>query len=456
MKVTQSSLQAREERFKKLISDGISPGENQEIILSATAQGLQVAAGLLKLVSAATSQIPELTTGGAGAFGSPVLVAEVGGGKIASGFEYAAMGVEATAGVLQLVADVIGKNAGYARREEEWQSEKNTTKFDLDEIKHQIASAEIQLAIANQEITIDRRTIQQQQEIERFYRSKFSNQALYSWMVGRLSGLYFQTYQLAYAMAKSAEKGLQYELPTTDTFITPTHWDNTRKGLLAGESLRLQLNRMEQYHLSQDSRFLEVEKTISMRSTQLADQPIYRPALALLLLTGECEFQLSEQLFNQDFPGHYFRVIKSIELEIITTKEVQPYDSVSATLIQLSNKSLLSPDISGVRYLMGESTEAPDPSIVRSNWRANQQIAVSKPNTRDDGMFILNFFLDDRYFPFEGTGLISNWRLEIPPANNRALRSDNGQLAIREVLLHIRYTAKADRGSFKDEVDKLR
>jgi hypothetical protein len=28
------------------------------------------------------------------------------------------------------------------------------------------------------------------------------------------------------------------------------------------------------------------------------------------------------------------------------------------------------------------------------------------PINEDFGMFVLNFFLDDRYFPFEGTGVV--------------------------------------------------
>ena len=91
---------------------------------------------------------------------------------------------------------------------------------------------------------------------------------------------------------------------------------------------------------------------------------------------------------------------------------------------------------------------------VRVNWRANQQVAVSKVNLRDAGMFYMDFIFDNRYFPFEGTGAVSSWRLEIPLANNPNLMSGN-ILDIDDVLIHIRYTAKSDRGRFKTEVEKL-
>jgi len=53
----------------------------------------------------------------------------------------------------------------------------------------------------------------------------------------------------------------------------------------------------------------------------------------------------------------------------------------------------------------------------RETGYTHQQIAISKAN-EDYGMFVLNFFLDDRYFPFEGSGAVSTWRLEMPHETN--------------------------------------
>ncbi len=286
-------------------------------------------------------------------------------------------------------------------------------------------------------------TIQFNKDIAYFYRSKFSNEALYNWMISRLSALYFQSYKTAYDMAKSAEKCLQYDIPSTQTYITSTHWDSLRKGLLAGESLLLQIDQMEKSHLAQDSRFIEIEKTISMKNT-------FPAALLLLIAKGACEFKLKEEIFDQDYPGHYFRVIKTIELTVVTQLELEPYQSVNVTLIQLGNKTLLTPDINGVKYLMGKEEQS---DSVRVNWRANQQVAVSRVNERDAGMFCMDFMFDNRYFPFEGTGLVSSWRLEIPQGTNPDLLANN-ILNIDDVLIHIRYTAKSDRGKFKTEVEK--
>ena len=41
---------------------------------------------------------------------------------------------------------------------------------------------------------------------------KFTNTDLYAWMIGQLSQIYFQAYQLAYAWAKQTEQTFRYEL----------------------------------------------------------------------------------------------------------------------------------------------------------------------------------------------------------------------------------------------------
>ncbi|MFA6372932.1 MAG: hypothetical protein WCW68_09930, partial [Methanothrix sp.] len=363
--------------------------------------------------------------------------------------EAIAEATEAGIELVQHIAELIETAGERVRRRNEWDFEKKEAESELKEIDIQLLIAQSAIEQAQLDMEIHEKTIQQNQEIEYFYRSKFSNEALYNWMIGRLSSLYFQSYKTAYDMAKSAEKCLQYDIPSTATYITPTHWDSLRKGLLAGEALLLQIDQMEKSHLAQDSRFIEIEKTISMKKT-------YSGSLLLLMAKGACEFQLREELFDRDYPGHYFRIIKTIELTLVTQRQLEPYQSVNVTLIQLGNKTLLTPDAAAVSYLMGKgsSSDQPDSKTLRVNWRANQQVAVSRVNERDAGMFCMDFIFDNRYFPFEGTGLVSSWRLEIPLGTNPDLVASK-ILDLEDVLIHIRYTAKSDRGRFKTDVEKL-
>lgn len=438
---SKQSIRNRIDHYTTLIDNGISGEETAELALMGTAQGVKTTAGIFKIISAATAAVPEFSAGGAG-LASPVVITSTGGSKISSGFEYAGDALALVAEVMNTVATMVAKMGDYKRRENGWRLELQTAEYDLRAIEQEIELAQIKQKMAQRALEIHQTSIRQHQEIETFHRRKFSNADLYGWMANRLSGLYFQAYKLAYDMAKSAEKAMQYELPSTETFINFGHWDSLRKGLLAGESLQLELSRMEKTHLDQDSRFLEIEKSISMKETLPG-------SLLLLAASGSCEFQLGELLFDRDYPGHYFRVLKTVAITIKVP--AKPYQTIKATLTQIGSKALLKPNADAVRYLLGDAgVDQPAANILRTNWRANQQIAISKAD-EDLGMFSLSFFFDDRYFPFEGTGAVSMWRLEMPAENNPDIDFDS----IEDVIIHLRYTAKSDRGTFRDQVGAI-
>ncbi len=443
LNISKESIQARWNRFNNLINGGLNAGEIAWLALQGIALVVKGAAGVAKVVKEATSTMPSVTVGASGFGGSPVAYVKFGGDEAEGISGAVAEGLDAVATGLEGGAEIAAKAAEFARRAAEWEFERTIAGHELKEIDRQLAIANLQLEIARQQLAIHKKTQQQNREIADFYQSKFSSQALYNWMVSRLSGLYFQSYKLAYDYAKSAEKALQFELPTTQNYVSFGHWDSLKKGLLAGDSLLLELNRMEKSHLEQDSRFQEIEKQISMQRS-------LPTALAELTSGGKTDFQLGEVLFNKDFPGHYARMIKTVGISIKTSTEVSPYDALYATLTQLGNRTLLEPNIDAVRYLMGvDGAEQPDAGVLRTNWRANQQVAISRidEDGGDDGMFALDFFFDDRYFPFEGTGAVSAWRLEI------AKSPENFDLSsITDVIIHLRYTSKYDSGGFKQAV----
>ncbi|MFO0323896.1 MAG: hypothetical protein ACK50D_02695 [Burkholderiales bacterium] len=136
-----------------------------------------------------------------------------------------------------------------------------------------------------------------------------------------------------------------------NTFIQYDYRDPTYRGLFAGEGLMLSLNQMQWNWLNKRGRTLEIEKTISL--AQLNPK-----ALLDLQETGECRFELSELLFDQDYPGHYCRKIKSISLTIPAV--VGPYENVKAMLTQQANQIVLTnKDVDAVRFLLGENLSTP-------------------------------------------------------------------------------------------------
>src|SRR5258705_1105507 len=152
-------------------------------------------------------------------------------------------------------------------------------------------------------------------------------------------------------------------------------------------------------------------------------------AFIALKETGQCEVFLPEALFDADYSGHYMRRIKSVSLTIPCV--VGPYTSINCRLTLLSNKTRIN-SIVGQSY--GEQEGEEDNRFV-TNFAAMQSIATSHAQN-DSGMFELNF-RDERYLPFEGAGVISRWRIEMPKENNAF---DFNTLS--DVVLHFKYTAR--------------
>ena len=315
---------------------------------------------------------------------------------------------DALASMLSQGAGLAGTQAQYLRRAEEWFLQREIAMEDVEQINAQLQSAQFQVDIANAEIENLEMTITQAAEIESFLKSRFTNQELYQWMTGRLASLYFQAYQLAHSLAISAQMAWQFEQGETQTFIQPGYWDDLRKGLLAGEALLLDLQRLEKACLDNNRRRLEIVKTISLKTE-------FPEAFTDLQNNGECDFGFSNEKFNEDYKGHYRRKIHSLLVSLPAL--LGPYQNIHATLTQTSSRT----DLKGDGVLTLDS-------------RPNQKIAISQ-GINDGGVFELSFY-DERYLPFEGTGAISDWHLEIPKDSNQGLHQN-----LTDVVIELRYTA---------------
>jgi len=102
-------------------------------------------------------------------------------------------------------------------RAHEWLLQSQLAAREFGQTDAQIATARIREAIAVKELENHQKQIEQAKEVEETLRSKFTNQDLYNWMVGQVSATYFQAYQLAYDVAKRAERAYRYELGMTDS-----------------------------------------------------------------------------------------------------------------------------------------------------------------------------------------------------------------------------------------------
>ena len=183
---------------------------------------------------------------------------------------------------------------------------------------------------------------------------------------------------------------------------------------------------MESSYVDNNIRELELSKTVSLA--------LLNPeALLSMTETGECFFSLPEQLFDLDYPGHYFRRIKNVSITIPAI--TGPNTTVSCTLTLLSD-----------RYRNEASIGDSDDDFV---WNVGsiQSIATSRAQG-DSGLFELTF-QDERYLPFERAGVVSSWKLNLP-------RPDLAQFdysTISDVLIQVNYTARDGGQAYRSAVE---
>lgn len=421
-----------------------------ELNIASTVIGAGIAIGYT--LAGGLKLIPSFILGAAGIGGSPTACAETGGKSFGDSAEDLTKTLESIAHALDKAAAICSTVAGYERRQDEWDHQLELTVKELQQIDVQIASAQLRITMAEKERDNQVLQIENAQAVDELMRSKYTNQELYQWQISQISGVYFQSYKLAYDLAKRAERCYRFELGVADSsFVRFGYWDSLKKGLMAGERLQYDLRRLEAAYLEQNRREYELTKHISL---ELLD-PL---ALVRLRETGRCFLRLPEEIFDLDFPGHYFRRIKSVSLTLPCV--VGPYTSVSCTLRLLKNSIRVNTSIDGqyARNTDDDGLPADDTRFIENNVPVKAIAASTAQN--DSGVFELNFS-DDRYVPFEGAGVISEWALELfndLPANNpnpaepdfgRPLRQFDYD-TITDAILHVKYTAREDAGSFKN------
>ena len=327
------------------------------------------------------------------------------------------------AGLLDRGAAIAGFIGGYQRRADDWSFQADLAERDIQAIDRQLVAAEIRVAIAERELASLELQLAQSRETEAVLRDKYTNVQLYQWMVGQLSSLHFQAYQLAYDLARRAERAWQHELALDTTFIQFGYWDSLKKGLLAGERLHHDLRRMDAAYLDANRRDYELVRHVSLRELDPA-------ALLHLRREGSCTVTIPEEWFDLATPGHYRRRIKTVSLSIPSV--TGPYASVPCTLTLQRHELRVSTD-PDVKPDVIELTRGP--AIVTSGAH------------EDSGLFETSL-RDERFLPFEGAGAISTWRLELP---TRYRQFDYA--TISDVVLHVRYTAHDGRTTLLDPAE---
>ncbi|WP_338829107.1 neuraminidase-like domain-containing protein [Bradyrhizobium sp. 27S5] len=375
--------------------------------------------------------IPTFKFGGWGFGGAPGADAEWGGDNIGKAASAMGQFLGGLGGLQREAAGTLLTRAGYERRWDEWKLQERLADRELAQIDRQISAAEIRVEIAKEELSNHDKQREQAEELLAYLKDrKFTNVDLYDWMIAQISATYFQSWQMAQRFALQVERAFHFELGPKDTqfesYVRPRGWDSLHKGLLAGDALLFDLKRMEVDYLARNRRELEITKHISLVR-------LNPDALITLKAAGRCEIELDELLFDVDYPGHYFRRIKSVALSIPCV--AGPYASVNCTLTLTKSQ---------IRIKQARLDDEGDEENLLRNFSRIQSIATST-GQNDSGMFEVNF-RDERYLPFEGAGAASTWTLELIPDDNRELDFDT----LTDVIMHVKYTARQGSKQFGD------
>ena len=396
---------------------GISGEEKNQIKMLETSTTLRIVSSYFNTAASIAFAVPQV--------GAPTAMT-YGGDEVGSVLSAISMYANAGASIADMEGTRSSLVGGYKRRHNEWMHQLNLLAQEENQLVIQGELLSIRTKVAEQDLKVFDRSGEQTRELYDFHKSKFTNKQLYNWMLTEVQKMYRESYRTAQEMAKLAEQAYHFERDEDQTiYIQNGHWDSTHRGLLAGERLSMQLQRMERAYLEKDQRHLEIDQAFSLMQFNPQE-------LLSLRSSGSCEFTIPEFLFDLTYPGHYRRKIKSVRLTIPCI--TGPYTNIGVTLTLLGSKIRMEANV--------------DIDLVAVPRAKNDAIATSTAQN-DGGQFTLDFN-GARYLPFEGAGAVeSSWKLDLP---NRFRSFDYNTIA--DVLIHVSYTAKdgIDREKVSDNL----
>ncbi|KMJ46988.1 toxin [Xenorhabdus khoisanae] len=423
---SRAGVQSRYDSYSKLYDENINAGEDRAMTLRATASGMTTAVQAARLAGAAADLVPNI-------FGFAA-----GGSRWGAIAEATGYVMEFSANVMNTEADKISQSEAYRRRRQEWEIQRNNAEAELKQIEAQFNS----LAIRREAAVLQKGSLKTQQEQTQaqlaFLQRKFSNQALYNWLRGRLAAIYFQFYDLAMTRCLMAEMAYRWETNDESArFIKSGAWQGTYAGLMVGESLMLNLAQMEDAHLKQDQRALEVERTVSLAEVYAdLSSKSFNLATKVAELVKEGKGSAGDGLNSLTFgTGTDTKTSLQASISLADLKISEDYPASLGTVrrikqISVTLPALLGPyqDVQAVLSYGGDNNRLA---------RGCKALAISR-GMNDSGQFQLDFN-DGKFLPFEGIAIDDKGAL-ILSFPNATTRQQAMLQTLNDIILHIRYT----------------
>lgn len=365
------------------------------------------------------SQIAAQIAGSGGGATAPGSVAAAGAAAVValSNIPFQA-GEQAAANQASTNAQIASIYASLERRRQDWEFQKSLAEQDVRVGQQQVKVAQDRVRVVGQERVIANLQLGHSEATVDFLANKFTNVELYQWMSRELERIYQFFLQEASATAKLAELQLAFERhEASPSFIQGDYWslvsddsETDRKGLTASGRLLQDIQRLDQFAFETDKPKLQISKTISLASLSPFEFQQFKKE-------GILSFTTPMELFDRDFPGHYMRLVKEVEVSLIAL--VPPTEGIKATL---SNSGLSRVVIGGDIF---QSTYVKrDPEMIVLNGTQNT-----------NGVYEMR--ADDKFYkPFEGIGVDTSWELRLEKAANQFDFS-----TIADAIITVRYEA---------------
>ena len=415
---SRAGAQSRFDSYRALYDENVSAEEKRTMDLYLSSAILSTSIGVLDMAAAAADMAPNI-------FGVAVGGSRWGGIPKAIG-----AGMSLAASATKITADNISQSEAWRRRRQEWEIQKNNAESEIRQIDAQLEALAVRrTATEMQREHMEIQQAQTQAQLE-FLQRKFSNKALYSWLRGRLASIYYRFYDLTAARCMMAEKAYAWQTNDTATrYIKSGAWQSNNAGLMAGESLLLNLAEMEQAWLKRDSRSLEVTRTVSLAAVYRTDNVTLAEGIADLLKgNGSGNIPASTGLsMTADNQLHAAFNLKALNIKddypeaLGTTRRIK---QISVTL-----PALVEPyqDMRAIFRYGGNSLPAGCKAIALSH------------GINDDGLFRLDFN-DGRWLPFEGIPVDDDNSLTLSFPDATGEKQKPLLLSLTDIIIHIRYT----------------
>ncbi|WP_281827029.1 neuraminidase-like domain-containing protein [Jannaschia rubra] len=408
MLARQVTLNNALSRTEGLIDDGLNTEEATQRIAHHTASALRGVEAVLGFLAGAVHLIPEA--------GSPFAM-KYGGKQAGDSAQSFMVGTRALADLAGAVASSAALEATFTRRTQGWNHHAGQQRDQLKELEKELAASELRTRIAERAVTLHELSITHAEELQSQAENKFSNLAFHDWAAATLQTVHRDAFNCAMSLARMAEAAYRFERSDqTSELLSGNYWDSGRSGLHAGARLTVDLQNLEKRFLETTPSHQEIDQTFSLFQIDPA-------ALVELKTTGTTRFSLPESFCDIYYPGMFLRLIKAVRVTVPTV--AGPHANISAMLTL--EDSFLRRD--------------PDPGAALQAVPAARGQTISTSTAQSDaGVFELNFG-GAKYLPFEGAGVISQWRLTLPRADGFPPFDYS---AISDVLLRISYTAEFD------------